>query len=113
VLAALPADSLTALDLSPVESIGADGRQLSALIARLSSLKQLTLAGPGTESMPRSCFEGVAQLTGLTSLELGWKWRGVEESIQQLLSQSLPLRRLCLRASAPVLDLTALASLTS
>jgi hypothetical protein len=34
MLAALPADSLTALYLSPIDSIGADGRQLSALIAR-------------------------------------------------------------------------------
>jgi hypothetical protein len=111
MLAALPAGSFTALDLSPFDSIGADGRQLSVLIARLSSLKQLSLAGPGTKSMPGSCFEGIAQLSGLTALELGWRWREVDDPLQQLLSQSLPLRRLSLQMAPPVLDMTALASL--
>jgi hypothetical protein len=112
MLGALPADSLTVLNLGPVDSIGADGRQLSALIARLSSLKELTLHRPGTKSMPGSCFEGIAQLTGLTALELGYLWREVDEPLQQLLSQRLPLRRLCLKMHPPVLDMTALASLT-
>jgi hypothetical protein len=112
MLAALPADSLTALDLSPMGSIGADGRQLSALVARLSSLKQLKLDGPGTPSVPGSCFEGIAQLTGLTALELGQGWWDVDKQLQQLLLQNLPLRRLCLRMVPPVLDMTALARLT-
>jgi hypothetical protein len=112
MLRALPADSLAALRLSPIDSKGADGRQLSALIARLSSLKQLTMEGPGTDSMPGSCFEGIAQLTGLTSLELGRDWERVNKPLQQLLSQSLPLRRLCLGLESAALDMTALASLT-
>jgi hypothetical protein len=112
MLAALPADSLTALDLSPMGSIGADGRQLSALVAHLSSLKQLKLAGPGTPSVPGSCFEGIAQLSGLTALELGQGWWDVDQQLQQLLPQNLPLRRLCLRMVPPVLDMTALARLT-
>jgi hypothetical protein len=114
MLGTLPADSLTALQLSPIDSIGADGCRLSALIARLSSVKQLSLAGAARESMPGSCLEGIAQLTGLTALELSGYWPGVEESLQQLLSQSLPLRRLSFTTFAPVtvLDMTALASLT-
>jgi hypothetical protein len=112
MLDSLPADSLTALDLSPVDSIGVDGRQLSALIARLSCLQQLSLTGPGTISMPGSVFEGIAQLTGLTALDLGNAWWGVDEVLQQLLSQSLPLRQLRLGLLLPVLDMTALASLT-
>jgi hypothetical protein len=112
MLRALPAHSLTELHLSPLDSIGVDGRQLSALIARLSSLKQLSLNGPGTGSMPGSCFEGIAQLTGLTALELGPCWWDVDEPLQQLLAQRLPLRRLCLNMALPVLDMTALASLT-
>jgi hypothetical protein len=111
MLGALPADSLTALDLSPLDSIGADGRQLSTLIARLRNLKQLSMSGPGTKSVPGSCLEGIAQLTGLTTLELGEHWWKVDTSLQQL-SQSLPLQRLCLKMAPPVLDMTALASLT-
>jgi hypothetical protein len=112
LLGALPAHSLTALHLSPIDSLGADGRALSALLARLSSLKQLILASPGYEKLPGSCLEGIAQLTGLTSLELANGWRGLDEPLQQLLSQSLPLRRLRFRTDIPMLDMTALASLS-
>jgi hypothetical protein len=62
--------------------------------------------------MPGSCFQGIAQLTSLIALELGWRWRNVDEPLQQLLSQSLPLQRLCLKLATPVLDMSALASLT-
>jgi hypothetical protein len=63
--------------------------------------------------MPGSCFEGIARLTSLTALDLGLFWRDVSEPLQQLLSQSLPLRRLRLGMHLPsVLDMTALASLT-
>jgi hypothetical protein len=111
ILGVLPAHSLTALHLSPIDSLGADGRQLSALIARLSSLKQLRLAGRGPRSMPGSCFAGIAQLTDLTALELSWYGYRADEPLQHLLSQSLPLRRLCFRMNLPVLDMTALTTL--
>jgi hypothetical protein len=106
ILGVLPARSLTALHLSPIDSLGADGCQLSALIARLSSLKQLSLAGRGPRSMPGSCYAGIAQLTGLTALELSRYGHRADELLQHL-----PLRRLCLRMDLPVLDMTALTSL--
>uniref|UniRef100_A0A383WPB8 Uncharacterized protein n=1 Tax=Tetradesmus obliquus TaxID=3088 RepID=A0A383WPB8_TETOB len=113
MLADLPAHSLTALDLEFQLSIGADGRALSALLARLSSLQQLRLSTvDGCVSIPGSCVAGIASLSQLTQLELAGSWKEVGEPLQQQLQQPLPLRRLKLRLPLPPrLNMSSLTSL--
>lgn len=109
MLADLPAQSLTALDLDFQLSIGVDGSSLSALLARLSSLQQLRLSTVGYDiRVPVSCLAGIAGLRQLTELVLEGYWdEKVEQPLQQLFAQPLPLRRLKLR-----LPLVSLSSLT-
>jgi hypothetical protein len=106
VLAALPAHSLTHLDLSQgllrecrnqkghQHLTGCDGPALTAALAQLSSLRQLHIRGV-SDVIPGSCLAGIAQLRHLTLLEFEGRWQDtVEESLLQLLAQPLPLREL-------------------
>ncbi|KAF6263254.1 hypothetical protein COO60DRAFT_486948 [Scenedesmus sp. NREL 46B-D3] len=74
MLAALPAHSLTRLDLQGHEG-PVDGAAVSAALARLRNLQQLHIAGESW-SDPARCLTGVAQLTRLTLLELDGDWTG-------------------------------------
>jgi hypothetical protein len=70
ILSALPAHSLTQLDLSfGLEGGGAlDAAAVSAALARLSSLQQLRLSSAGMASITGNCLASVPQLSTLTSL---------------------------------------------
>jgi hypothetical protein len=113
VLAALPAHSLTCLQLAAEYSSQVDGAALSAAIARLSSLQQLHLSS----GLARSCASSIAQLSRLTSLTLhACLWGRREEQVQWLVQQPLPLKHLSIQSlvfsTLPRLDMTALTSLT-
>jgi hypothetical protein len=119
MLTALPAHSLTNLDvrlglLGPV-----DGQAASAALARLTNLQQLQMTTSGTDFY--SCLPGVAQLSQLTSLKLTHfavrtGQGGDPQQLQQLLAQPLPLRELHLHitlggSELPQLDMAHLTQL--
>jgi hypothetical protein len=85
VLSALPAHSLTHLDLDLrlfgefraygyQQMTDGDGPAVSAALAQLSSLRQLHISN-GLTCLPNSCLAGVAQLKHLTLLELKGRWQ--------------------------------------
>ncbi|KAF6251461.1 hypothetical protein COO60DRAFT_1644947 [Scenedesmus sp. NREL 46B-D3] len=107
MLAALPAHSLTHLDLdlSGMYRLG-DGSAVPAALARLTNLQRLRITFRAVPLHRRgsptySCLAGVAQLTRLTWLEVGNNWYGSEQ-LQQLLVQPLPLRLQRLKFAADV-----------
>jgi hypothetical protein len=94
LLAALPAHSLTHLDLHLENSSSSNSAELSAALARLINLQQLQLYSSYVTRtfsgrLHGECLGGLAQLTQLTSLKLGGYWTAVEQPLQQLL-QALP-----------------------
>jgi hypothetical protein len=101
ILAALPADSLHNLDLT-IRVEDDDSIDLSAVLARLSMLRQLQLrcaansAGSGTTLHIESSLTSLGQLTGLTSMTLDGgedaHWANPQEMLQQVLAQQPPLR---------------------
>ncbi|KAF6260108.1 hypothetical protein COO60DRAFT_1637784 [Scenedesmus sp. NREL 46B-D3] len=109
MLAALPAHSLTHLDLRGLHG-PVHGPAVSAALARLTNLQRLRVA---IWRAPYSCLAGVAQLNQLTWLELGGSWAGDCEQLLQLLAQLLPLQVLHLHISSslPSLDLSRLTQL--
>jgi hypothetical protein len=117
LLAALPAHSLTKLQLDLTCDTAASAAALPAALARLSSLKQLIVFdGRGAFPVgPGCCLKGVAQLSQLTELQLIGQWPGSVEQLQQLLAKPLPLRRLVMRLyeELPVFDLSELTQLTA
>jgi hypothetical protein len=68
ILSALPAHSLTQLDLScgPQGGGTLDAAAVSAALGRLSSLQQLRLSGPHIASTSGNCLASVLQLSRLT-----------------------------------------------
>jgi hypothetical protein len=116
VLAALPAHSLTRLELQFGSSETLDGPAMSAALARLSSLQQLIIHCPyWCCKMAGSCLPGLAELSNLTSLELCGCWPGVKEPLNAALTapglQQLQQLRL-LRLHEPCPTLTQLTQLT-
>jgi hypothetical protein len=117
MLAALPAHSLTNLDVRSGLLGPVDGQAASAALARLSNLQQLRLRTDSTDLY--SCLAGLAQLSQLTSLELEHYARqasqaGDPQQLQQLLAQPLPLRVLHLHiggSELPQLDMSNLTQL--
>jgi hypothetical protein len=113
-LSALSAQHLTRLELlAPAEPSGPGS--LPGLLARLSNLQELHLSTKG-EMVPSSSLAGIAQLRQLTQLQLkGDYWEDLQQGLQQLFAQPLPLRRLQLdqiwRRDAQALDLSALTQL--
>jgi Leucine-rich repeat (LRR) protein len=107
MLAALPAHSLTQLELDLSFSRVLSGPGLAAALARLSNLQQLSLSTAVIDGIPASCLSGVAQLNHLTSLSLAGHWSGGQQPLQQCLAQLPPLRQLRLKLSMlpPKLDL--------
>uniref|UniRef100_A0A383VQ57 Uncharacterized protein n=1 Tax=Tetradesmus obliquus TaxID=3088 RepID=A0A383VQ57_TETOB len=102
VLAALPAHSLTQLDLNlgwrSLDLQGSFSRAaLSAALVRMTNLQQLRLHG----GLRAECLAGVAQLTQLSSLTLGGTWSTPDQPLQQLLALPLPLRQLRLEFDRP------------
>jgi Leucine-rich repeat (LRR) protein len=96
LLAALPAHSLTRLDLYPGISCtrsGEDYSTIAAALARLISLQHLNLV-LSTGGIPGSDLAGVAQLSRLTALTLRGNATGMSQPLEQLLAQQLPLRKL-------------------
>jgi hypothetical protein len=126
MLAALPAHSLTNLDVTLGLLGPVDGQAASAALARLSNLQQLRMQSGECMQDARSvdfysCLAGVAQLSQLTSLELQHYERqanqdGDPQQLQQLLAQPLPLRVLHLKiygggSEPPHLDMSNLTQL--
>jgi hypothetical protein len=87
-LSALPAHSLTQLDLSLGTERGTvDAAAVSAALGRLSSLQQLRLSSAALALLsPGNCLASVPQLSRLTSLYLNSNWCGSAAMLQQLLS---------------------------
>jgi hypothetical protein len=119
MLAALPAHSLTRLemDFAFSSSSSLNGQSMSAALAQISNLQQLQLGTSSQTSVPGSCLAGIVQLSQLTSLRLEGMWSELDESLQQLLAQPLPLQQLhleliCTWGSEPVLQLAAQSQLT-
>jgi hypothetical protein len=73
-LAALPAHSLTHLDIDLEHSKPMDGTVLSAASAQLSSLQHLSLVNESQVSVAGRCLLGLAQLRQLTLLKLCGNW---------------------------------------
>jgi hypothetical protein len=96
VLSALPAHSLTQLDLSfrPEHWCTVDAAAVSAALARLSNLQQLRLSSAGRAALTGNCLACVPQLSRLTYLAVKGNWCGSGAMLQQLLSQPLPLQQL-------------------
>jgi hypothetical protein len=98
-LAALPAASLTALDLD----LGCSSPQLNvpkwiAALTSLSNLQKLRLSSSHPTKtgyrIPARCLLALPQLSRLTVLTLGgqyWSLKGLPEALQQLLTQPPPL----------------------
>jgi hypothetical protein len=66
---------------------------LPDLLARLSNLQELHLVSKG-EPVPSSCLAGIAQLQQLTQLQLSGEcseWEDIQQGLQQLFAQPLPL----------------------
>ncbi|KAF6255391.1 hypothetical protein COO60DRAFT_1641580 [Scenedesmus sp. NREL 46B-D3] len=113
MLAALPAHSLTHLDLQHVHGPvhgPAVSAAVSAALARLTNLQRLHVA---LDEASYSCLAGVAQLSRLTWLEFRGTRAKDYEHLRQLLAQPLPLRVLQLfnLAGFPPLDLSRLTHL--
>jgi hypothetical protein len=112
-LAVLPTHSLTHLQLNLEHDTAVDAAMLSLALARLSSLQFLCLESSGCQhkAPPASCLEGIAQLSQLTELQLHNCWSNIDQPLQQLLAQPLPLRKLLLHIRSDLPDLN-LAHLT-
>jgi hypothetical protein len=93
LLAALPAHSLTKLELAYADNTAVDGPALSAALARLSNLRQLSIISDMHDNLPGSCLEGVMQLSCLTSLKLAGDWSDLDVYLQPVL-HTLKLRQL-------------------
>jgi hypothetical protein len=105
MLAVLP-PSLTQLDLDLRSSRMLNSGAMAAALARLSSLRELSLVDASTEvfsKAPRSCLAAIAQLSQLTRLKLVGCWLDLDAAsaageacghLQQLLLQRLPLQQL-------------------
>jgi hypothetical protein len=94
-LSALPAQHLTKLELHVPAETSSPG-SLPDLLARLSNLQELHLVSK-SEQVPSSCLAGIAQLRQLTQLLLSgeyWAWEDMQQGLQQLFAQPLPLQRL-------------------
>jgi hypothetical protein len=121
LLAALPAHSLTRLEVNFSHSTAMDSATLSSALAQLSRLQQLSLANDVDHRCRRpSCHScrsllGLAQLQQLTSLRLCGYWSNSGQPLEQLFSQPLPLQELCINCNSiqpePVLNMAALVSL--
>lgn len=113
MLSALPAHSLTHLDLTLPPTGMVDAAALSSALARLTNLQQLRLEKWQGLPMAGSCLGGILQLCRLTMLQLGGNWWGDNDNLAQVLAQPLPLRRLELNPqdTLPVLDLSKLEQL--
>jgi hypothetical protein len=103
MLAALPAHSLTCLNLTctDMSAASASPRQkcgnieaLAAALQRLSSLHQLSLSSALSNRLHGSCLADIKQLSRLTSLKLSGCWDAMDRPLQQLLLQPLLLREL-------------------
>jgi hypothetical protein len=107
LLAALPAYSLTRLDLNlqlglEYENVDnetwLDGPAVAAALAQLSSLRELRIGNStmrDSMSLPGSFLYGVAELRSLMMLEVMGDWqRDVQDSLRQLLAQPRQLRQL-------------------
>jgi hypothetical protein len=116
VVAALPANSLTHLGLSPIrkqQSSVANTPGLAAEIQQLSSLQELHIRA-GTDAFFSSCLPAIPHLPQLTQLQLTGDMNapGSRQGLQQLLAQPLPLRHLSLELyELPALKLAALTNL--
>jgi hypothetical protein len=68
------------------------------MLGRLSSLQQLCLRRPYSEdsnaSAAGNCLAGIVQLSRLTLLRLHGTWPDLQQPLQQLLAQPLPLQQL-------------------
>jgi hypothetical protein len=101
VLAALPAATLTKLDIDLFPPVNAPG--IAAALAQLTNLRDMRLAclEPSHSAvMPAGVLAGLSSMQQLTSLQLHTSF-SVAEQLQQLLSgrrqqQQLPLQRLTL-----------------
>jgi hypothetical protein len=115
MLAALPAHSLTCLELGLTQSSTANLNDLPAALARLSNLQQLKLVSMTQDYEPRTLPDRLiclAQLSQLTRLELGG--RIADAFVKQLLRQplqQLQQLRIYRGAHSPVIQLN-LAHLT-
>jgi hypothetical protein len=105
VLAALPAHSLTCLNLdlhwatSPLArcTISVNGLAIAEHLSRFGNLQELNLGVLVCElqaDVAAACLASIAHLTQLTSLRMYGQWEDVEQPLQQLLSQLLRLKRL-------------------
>jgi hypothetical protein len=121
MLRCLPTHSLTHLRVEFNYALPEQYAEVPDVLARFSNLQQLQLDGQGGK-MPGSCLAGIAQLSKLTQLqiEIGslrsslWDPLILQQPLQQLLSQPLPLRMLQLDMQDMLyepLDLTALTQL--
>jgi hypothetical protein len=102
MLDALPAHSLTRLDLNLTVTPEVRGSALAAALARLSCLQQLHLECMGSHvGIPGGCLAAVPQLSLLTSLSLAGNWSNFDRPLQQALAQPLPLRQLHVAVGMP------------
>jgi hypothetical protein len=117
LLPLLPAYSLTylSLDLQHEKAVAADSSALSSALAGLRNLQFLRLSSKPEsweeEASSASCLAGVAQLSQLTELQLLNDWSDIDQPLQQLLAQPLPLRKLLLHVQSDLPDVN-LAHLT-
>jgi hypothetical protein len=126
VLSALPAHSLTHLNLnfdvgeynqeSWQEAVG-DSTAIADALAQLSSLQKLRLAATGYHQhrLPGACLTGVLHLSQLRSLTLEGEWSDLGLPLQQLLATPPPLQQLQLNFThvdgLPALNMAALTQL--
>jgi hypothetical protein len=95
VVHALPAHSLTCLELAAEHCAPVNGPVMAAALAQLSKLQQLVLInGEEDHAVPASCLAGLSCLTQLTALTLRGYWG---EGWQEQLAQPLQLRELTLQ----------------
>uniref|UniRef100_A0A383VVV7 Uncharacterized protein n=1 Tax=Tetradesmus obliquus TaxID=3088 RepID=A0A383VVV7_TETOB len=93
VLQALPAHSLTRLQLDVEAFLETERPEVPQLLAGLSNLQELQVDSTGIGELPGSCFAAIAQLSKLTQLQLdAFSWGRMREPLQQLLAQPPPLR---------------------
>jgi hypothetical protein len=115
-ISALPAHSLTHLDLAWPHSETPASEAMVAALGQLTSLRQLSM-GPyqGEGSFPSSLLSAVPYMSQLTLLELagGFESERKTQALQQLLLLPLPLQRLQISSKwLPALSYEALTQLT-
>jgi hypothetical protein len=85
LLAALPAHSLTKLELNYADNSAVDCSALSAALARLSNLRQLSITADHDNQLSGSCLSDVQQLSCLTSFKLACEWSEFHKHLQTIL----------------------------